>query len=565
MNRTPTNEANLLEEHTRTNDSPLNAVISTEEVLKCVKMLKNGKACGYDQILNEYIKCSISTQHELFTAIFNFVLFKGLVPAEWSIGVIMPLYKGKGCRDNVDSYRGITLLSCLGKLFTLILNERLTTALITEEQAGFREGYSTVDHVFTLDFITRYYIDKGQRLYVAFVDYRKAFDTIDRPLLWKKLIEAGITGPVLNAIFKLYENAKSCVKYNNTVSEFFSSTTGVRQGENLSPLLFAVFLNDLISVLYEHSYGLSALLEDVNLSMPNNDSINRMKLHTLLYADDTVLMAESPDQLQSALNTMAEYCDRNNLAVNPQKTNVMVFSRGKVRNLPVLLYRGERLDVVHVFPYLGVNFNYNAKLKVAQKELLGKATKAMFSVIGKARKLMLPVDIQITLFDSLVKPVVMYGAEVWGPQNCQLADKLQIRFLKLTLGLSKYTPTVMVRGETGVYPISLDITARVLNYWFKMVKCGNSSKISNIIYETMLSMYHTDRYKHHWIIFVKNTLDKLDMSFMFDNQAEGVNFEWFKHAVKVRLTDQYKQEWYSEMYDNYNCVNYRVFKTRVRF
>jgi len=500
MNRTPANEASLMEEHTRRNDSPLNAVISTKEVIKCAKMLKNGKACGYDQILNEFIKCSIPAHHELYTTIFNLVLFKGLVPAEWSIGVIMPLYKGKGCRDNVDSYRGITLLSCLGKLFTLILNERLkkfTSALITEEQAGFRDGYSTVDHVFTLDFITRYYIDKGKRLYVAFVDYRKAFDSIDRSRLWKKLIEAGITGPVLNVILKLYENAKSYVKYNNTVSEFFSSTTGVRQGENLSPLLFAIFLNDLISVLYEHSYGLSTLLEDVKLSMPNNDIINRMKLHTLLYADDTVLMAESPDQLQSALDTMAEYCDRNNLAVNPQKTNVMVFSRGKVRNLPVLLYRGERLDVVHVFPYLGVNFNYNAKLKVAQKELLGKATKAMFSVIGKARKLMLPVDIQITLFDSLVKPVVMYGAEVWGPQNCQLADKLQIRFLKLTLGLGKYTPTVMVRGETGVYPISLDITARVLNYWFKLVKCGNSSKISKIIYETMLSMYHTERYKHY--------------------------------------------------------------------
>ena len=192
----------------------------------------------------------------------------------------------------------------------------------------------------------------------------------------------------------------------------------------------------------QNSDGLPVLLNDVKHCLPNDDIIGQLNLHTLLYADDTVLMAESPAQLQSALDTMSLYCDNNNLSVNAQKTKVMILSKGKVRKLPEFLYKGNKLDIVYVFPYLGINFNYNAKLKVAQKELLCKATNAMFSVISKARKLMLPIDIQINLFNNLVKPIVMYGSEAWGPQNCSLADKLQTRFLKLTLGLSKYTPTV---------------------------------------------------------------------------------------------------------------------------
>ena len=106
---------------------------------------------------------------------------------------------------NPDNYRGITLLSCIGKLFTALLNARLSlfleaNNLLGEEQTGFRSGYSTLDHIFALYCIIDMYTCKKRRIYAAFIDYRKAFDTVDRHYLWQKLIGLGINGKIFNVI-----------------------------------------------------------------------------------------------------------------------------------------------------------------------------------------------------------------------------------------------------------------------------------------------------------------------------------------------------------------------------
>ena len=153
----------------------------------------------------------------------------------------------------------------------------------------------------------------------------------------------------------------------------------------------------------------------------------------------------------------------------------MMFSKGKIRKLPTLKLNHTELEVVFYYPYLGIIANYNGKFMVAQKDLYDKAHRAMFGIISKCRRLRLPLDIQLKLFDSLVKLVMLYDCEVWGPYSsdltnklvmlygCEvwgpywyssdLANKLQLRFWKLTIGLRKSTTTVMVRGETGSYPI----------------------------------------------------------------------------------------------------------------
>ena len=172
----------------------------------------------------------------VYIQFFNLVLTKCILPEEWVIGLIRPIYKKRGSRKDPDNYRGITLLRCMGKLFTLILNER------HEEQTGFRNDYSTIDHIFSLSFIMNIYLSKGKRLYAAFIDYKKAFDSINRVALWKKLVGNGMNGLILKVIFNMYDKAKSCVSCGNQQSEYFQSNVGVKQGENLSPLLFALFL-----------------------------------------------------------------------------------------------------------------------------------------------------------------------------------------------------------------------------------------------------------------------------------------------------------------------------------
>ena len=157
----------------------LNSAISEDEVLKCLNHLKLNKACSSDLILNEFLKSSKTKMLTVFTTFFNLVFNTGIIPDEWSQGMIPPIYKNKGDKASPDNYRGITILSCFGKLFTFILNNRLNNYLesmnlLCEEQAGFRKKYGTTDHIFNLKCIIDLYLFRGKKLFCAFIDYKKS-------------------------------------------------------------------------------------------------------------------------------------------------------------------------------------------------------------------------------------------------------------------------------------------------------------------------------------------------------------------------------------------------------
>ena len=292
-------------------------------------------------LINEYFNCSKEVILHLITDLFNLILQKGIVPNEWGIGIIKPIYKNKGDRSNPEFYRGITLLSCLGKLFTAVLNKRLTDYLekndiIGEEQAGFRKDYNKIDHIFVLKSITELYLNQNKKLFCLFVDYSTAFDKINRRL----------------------QNVRSCIDYNGVLSDFFDSNIGLRQGENLSPLLYTIFINDLSSKLGTNTTGLSYLnnlAQNMDITTCNIYS----KLFLLLYADDTVILAENQSELQKTLENLHEYCITNELAINTTKTRVMVCSCGKIRNKPTFTYGVNKLEIVFEYMYLGVKVTYN--------------------------------------------------------------------------------------------------------------------------------------------------------------------------------------------------------------
>ena len=198
----------------------------------------------------------------------------------------------------------------------------------------------------------------------------------------------------------------------------------------------------------------------------DEEMVTYFKLYILLYADDTVILAENPNDLQASYNEMEKYCDTFDLHINVglNKTKILIFSRGKLRKHHIFNFGEHILDTVDEYNYLGLVFNYNAKFKIAKSHLYQKGCRAMFSLLKKARNLSFPLDIMLKLFNVIVKPVVLYGAEVWGSENCDILERLQLRFLKYDLSVNKFTSSMMVYAELGVAPSDVDIKLRMLIY-----------------------------------------------------------------------------------------------------
>ncbi len=309
---------------------------------------KSDKSPGFDKIINAFLKNNTYLFKCTLLKLFNYFLSNSYFPKAWSIGLIIPIFK-QGDVNNADNYRGITLLSCIGKLFTGILNRRLNKwaenyDIFDDVQYGFRENKSTVDALFILQNVVDVLFEKNKCLYVSFIDLRKAFDSASHYALWFKLFNNGVNSKIINLLKDMYSKIKLCVKstfgnintFNCQCTEpqtshfctlcdlndlspcFFSPKAGVCQGESLSPFLFSMFLNDINSYMREDpSVGLS---------------FYQIYLVLLLFADDMVLFSESRQGLQQGLNRLHDYCVYWGLTVNANKTKCLVFKKGGKMN-----------------------------------------------------------------------------------------------------------------------------------------------------------------------------------------------------------------------------------------
>ena len=269
-------------------DSPITMITSTE-VFIAIKELKNGKSAGADGIPAELFKV-ISDKFVLFLVpLFNKMFDLGCFPEVWAKSVISPIYK-KGDRNLPTNYRGVCLQPVLSKIFTSVLNKRLKQwsiqhNVLGEEQAGFRSTYSTIDNLFCLQtVITKYLRQKGSRLYAIFVDFEKAFDRIDRSMLWNKLNTLNVSSKMVKMLRSIYSEVKYYVKCDTELTNYFNCMNGVRQGCAVSPILFCFFLNDLKDFVTVDSHGID---------------LNMCRLFLLLFADDLVMFADSKVELHT--------------------------------------------------------------------------------------------------------------------------------------------------------------------------------------------------------------------------------------------------------------------------
>lgn len=451
----------------------LDVPFSENEIACAIERMHTGKCADkYGDIIELFINPKVDGRPLLLpylTRIMNTMFASGSYPTAESLGMIVTMYKGKGDVSEGKHYRGITIITVLSKMYATALNMRLVTwrgqgqGRQARGQAGFTADHRTVDHAFVLQHAIHKYCRKpGKRdakthgLYTCFIDLSKAFDTVDRPKLWDRLAELGIQGTMLKAIQSYYQNVDESVRTSEGFTEQIRSEMGVRQGCPLSPTLFGFFIDKVeafIGKLHPHS----------------TVHIGGIKVPMLLYADDIVIMATSEWELQYMVALFSGFCSLHGLAVNTDKTQVMVFSQGRKQSqAPArIIYNGRYLEQVEQYKYLGIVFHWRLGAVKGGELLLESARIALLAMQKQARaQQMTDPNTLCRMFDTLVLPIMLYGCEIWG--TCQTlvdtANRLHASFLRRLLSLPMRTDTWALLIELGRTPISHRISERLTVY-----------------------------------------------------------------------------------------------------
>ena len=432
-------------------DLPINCEKPNKEEIKAaILLLRNGKASGPDGIPAEALKASIGTSTEIIYKLLAKIWDNEDIPKDWREGHLVKLPK-KGDLHECSNYRGIMLLSVPGKVLSRVILERLkkvTETKIRDEQAGFRQNRSCTDQTATLRIVVEQSIEWNSPLYINFVDYEKAFDSLDRETLWKLLRHYGIPEKITNLIKKMYENMASRVIHEGQLTEPFEVKTGVRQGCLLSPFLFLLAIDWIMRTTTAGrrngiQWSLTQQLEDLD------------------FADDLALLSHSHAQMQDKTTTLNRISKQTGLNIHREKTKIMRINTGN--NEPLTL-ENEPLQDVNTFTYLGSIINRKGGTEEDIKARIQKARGAFVTLKNIWKTSQIKTKTKIRIFNSNVKSVLLYGSETWRTTKAT-SKKVQVfinRCLRTILRLhwSDKTTNEELWRRTGQRPIEQELKQR---------------------------------------------------------------------------------------------------------
>ena len=373
--------------------------ILLDEVEAAIDKLRDGKAVGLDRISAEVLKALDERGVKYIHMLCRQIWKTGIWPKDWSTSVIQPLHK-KGPAIVCDNYRLIALISHCSKIMLYILQARLNAFLspqIAPEQAGFVKGRGTREQILN----ARQLIEKAREysvpMYLCFVDYEKAFDNVRWPKLWETLNELGVPSHLISLVKNLYEASEAVIKIDNTLSEKCRIRKGVRQGCILSPLLYNVYSEVVMR----------RVLEDWNGGV----KIGGRRFSNLRYADDTLLIANSPEELLEFLERLERVSLEYGLKINVSKTKVMIIDRdNENRRQPAKI---GAFDVVDKFVYLGSMLHRTGSCEFEIRRRIEIARSAMVQLTKIWKNRNITRNTKISLVNALVFPVFFYASETW--------------------------------------------------------------------------------------------------------------------------------------------------------
>lgn len=410
--------------------------VTTSEVKTALSEMKNNKSPGDDGVVIEAIKLGGNEIIQTLAKLFTECIYQGTTPSHWNNAVIVLLHK-KGDITELTNYRPISLLSHIYKLFTKIITKRLEARLDfyqPREQAGFRSGYGTNDHLLVIKNLIEKSAEYNKPLALIFVDYEKAFDTINQQKMLIALTECRIDYRYTNLIKHIYQSATASVRLSEQETNKFSIQRGVRQGDTISPKLFTTLL--------EHTCKRAGLSE-------HGININGEKLSHLRFADDIVLIADRMDDATEMLEKLYHASLEVGLKINMTKTQIMT---NLVLNRNVSI-AGRDIEQTVAYKYLGHEIRLGRDNQTCELPRRIGLTWAAFGKLNYIFKSSLPVCLKRKTFNQCVLPVLTYGAETLTLTR-KVVDKIRVtqRAMErqmLGVSLRDRIPNEEIRNRTG--------------------------------------------------------------------------------------------------------------------
>lgn len=372
---------------------------SIDEVKNVILKLKNNKSPGSDNLPGELFKHGGNALwfqlHELILKIWN----TEQVPDEWKDGIICPLYK-KGDKMDCKNYRGITLLNIAYKVFANILYHRLipyADEIIGEYQCGFCTDRSTSDQIFSIRQILEKCKEFNVDTHHLFVDFKAAYDSVNRPRLWDIMEEFGIPKKLINLVAMTLNNVKSRVRIRNKLSDHFETVDGLRQGDPLSTLLFNITLEKAVR----------------GVNIDKHGTIFSKSGQLLAYADDIDIVGRNITSVKDAFESLNREASFLGLKVNADKTKYMVATntpgiRSQTTNI------GEyNFEIVNSFVYLGSLLNVENDIEEEIRRRIATGNRCYYGLHKQFKSKTLQRKLKCKLYKTLVRPILTYGSESW--------------------------------------------------------------------------------------------------------------------------------------------------------
>ncbi|KAK6729601.1 hypothetical protein RB195_006570 [Necator americanus] len=376
-----------------TGEAPLRILPS--EVRVAIKSMKPGTAPGPDFISADFLRAGGHPLHVILAAHMTSYLQKERIPDQWKTSRTVLIHK-KGDREDLRNYRPICLLSVLYKIFTKIILTRISRTLDEaqpQEQAGFRQRFSCLDHIQTVSRVIEVCREYRLPLVLTFVDYEKAFDSVETNAMLSALVDQDVDASYVRTLANCYE------RYTTRIQLFHRPLTipigkGVRQGDTISPKLFTAALQWIMKSLSWEERGIR---------------VDGRFLSNLRFTDDIVLFSSSTNEAETMLNELNEAGKRIGLRINRKKTQFMKNAHCEDGGVQL---EGSQIVETPSYVYLGRSMNMENDLKEELNRRM-RAAWAAFAAVREATDQLTDQDLRAHLFDSTVLPALCYAAETW--------------------------------------------------------------------------------------------------------------------------------------------------------